>query len=68
MTSRKILKRLSDIHDVAEDLVGKAEDTGNKNRTATLTDIRNVDGTWGSDEEGNRDVTVVANEATIYLF
>ncbi len=56
------------IHDAAEDLVGKTEDTVNKNITATLPDIRNVDGTWGSDEEGNRDVTVVANEAAIHLF
>ncbi len=62
---QKILKQLSNIHDAAKDLVGKAKDTGNKNRTATLPDIRSVDGTWGSDEEGNRDVTVVANEATI---
>ncbi len=54
-------------HDTAEDLVGIVEDTGKKNGTTTLLDIRNVDEAWGSDVEGNRDGTVVANEAFNYF-
>ncbi len=62
---QKKLKQLSDIHNAAEDLNGKVEDRCNKNRTTTLPDIRNVDGTWRSNVEGNRDITVVANKAAI---
>ena len=65
VTSKKILKQLSKIHDTAEDLYGKFEDTCNKNGTTTLPDIRHVYGTWESDVEGERDVTIVANEAAI---
>ncbi len=65
VTSNKILKQLSNIHDAAEDLNRKFEDTCNKNGTTTLPYIRNVDKTWRSDVEGNRDVTVIANKAAI---
>ncbi len=64
---QKILKWLSNVHDAAEDLVGKVEDAGNKNGTTTLQDIRNVDGKWGSNVQGNGDgdITVVENKDVI---
>ncbi len=43
----------------------KIEDTGNKNGNAALPDINNVDGTGGSDVQGNIDVIVAANQAVI---
>lgn len=39
--------------------------TGYKNENATIPEINSVNGTGRSDEEGNKDITVVANQAVI---
>ncbi len=59
------LKLLHNLHDAVEDLDAKIEDTGDKNGYTLLPDINNIDVIGRSDEEGDIDITVMANQAAV---